>query len=110
MRFDVPVIGVATIEAMARAGATCLAIEAGSTLFFDAAALPQPQTGPALPSSPNESHDITVTSQPRERRTINLSDAPAQVAPIATNQTQHLKEKTMVRKGVWIAVMLSPVS
>jgi hypothetical protein len=28
MRFDVPVIGVATIEAMARAGATCLAIEA----------------------------------------------------------------------------------
>jgi DUF1009 family protein len=38
MRFDVPVIGVATIEAMARAGATCLAIEAGRTLLFDAAA------------------------------------------------------------------------
>ena len=30
MRFDVPVIGVATIEAMARAGATCLAVEAGA--------------------------------------------------------------------------------
>jgi DUF1009 family protein len=39
MRFDVPVIGVATIEAMARAGATCLAIEAARTLLFDAAAI-----------------------------------------------------------------------
>jgi DUF1009 family protein len=39
MRFDVPVIGVATIEAMARAGATCVAIEAGRTLLFDATAI-----------------------------------------------------------------------
>jgi DUF1009 family protein len=39
MRFDVPVIGVATIEAMLRAGATCLALEAGRTLLFDAAAI-----------------------------------------------------------------------
>jgi DUF1009 family protein len=39
MRFDVPVIGLATIEAMARAGATCLAVEAGRTLLFDAAAI-----------------------------------------------------------------------
>lgn len=35
MRFDVPVIGVATIEAMEHAHATCLAIEAGRTLIFD---------------------------------------------------------------------------
>jgi DUF1009 family protein len=35
MRFDVPVIGLATIEAMRAAGATCLAIEAGRTLIFD---------------------------------------------------------------------------
>ncbi len=35
MRFDVPVIGVRTIEAMAAAGATCLAIEAKRTLIFD---------------------------------------------------------------------------
>jgi UDP-2,3-diacylglucosamine hydrolase len=35
MRFDVPVIGVATIDAMRGAGATCLAIEAGRTLLFD---------------------------------------------------------------------------
>ena len=35
MRFDVPVIGIATIETMRRADATCLAIEAGRTLIFD---------------------------------------------------------------------------
>jgi len=39
MRFDVPVVGVATIEAMARADASCLAIEAGRTLLFDSAAI-----------------------------------------------------------------------
>jgi len=39
MRFDVPVIGVATISAMQSAGATCLAIEAGKTLLFDPAAI-----------------------------------------------------------------------
>jgi DUF1009 family protein len=39
MRFDVPVIGVATIEAMVRAGATCLTVEAGRTLLFDSAAI-----------------------------------------------------------------------
>jgi DUF1009 family protein len=35
MRFDVPVIGEATIEAMIRAGATCLSVEVGRTLIFD---------------------------------------------------------------------------
>jgi DUF1009 family protein len=39
MRFDVPVIGLATIQAMSRAGATCLAVDAGRTLLFDAAAI-----------------------------------------------------------------------
>ncbi len=39
MRFDVPVIGVSTIQAMARARATCLAVEAGRTLLFDPAAI-----------------------------------------------------------------------
>ena len=34
-RFDVPVIGTSTIQTMKRAGATCLAIESGSTLIFD---------------------------------------------------------------------------
>jgi DUF1009 family protein len=35
MRFDVPVIGPGTIQAMCLAGATCLSIEAGRTLIFD---------------------------------------------------------------------------
>jgi UDP-2,3-diacylglucosamine hydrolase len=35
MRFDVPVIGLKTIETMAQAGATCLAIDAGKCLFLD---------------------------------------------------------------------------
>jgi UDP-2,3-diacylglucosamine hydrolase len=35
MRFDVPVIGLKTIETMAHAGATCLAIDAGKCLFLD---------------------------------------------------------------------------
>lgn len=35
MRFDVPVIGLKTIEAMEQAQATCLSIEAGRTLIFD---------------------------------------------------------------------------
>ena len=39
MRFDVPVVGVATIEAMLAAGATCLSIEAARTLMFDPRAI-----------------------------------------------------------------------
>ena len=35
MRFDVPVIGIKTVETMIRAGASCLSIEAGRTLLFD---------------------------------------------------------------------------
>jgi len=35
MRFDVPVIGLATIETMIRAGASCLSVEAGRTLLFE---------------------------------------------------------------------------
>ena len=35
MRFDVPVVGIPTIETMLEAGATCLCITAGKTLLFD---------------------------------------------------------------------------
>ena len=35
MRFDVPVIGLATIQAMRAAGASALSIDAGKTLVFD---------------------------------------------------------------------------
>lgn len=45
MRFDVPVVGVKTIETMRRAGATCLAIDAGRCLLLD---------GDAIPNAANE--------------------------------------------------------
>ena len=35
MRFDVPVVGVKTIEVMQAAGASCLAIDAGKCLLLD---------------------------------------------------------------------------
>jgi UDP-2,3-diacylglucosamine hydrolase len=39
MRFDVPVIGIQTIETMIAAGASCLSVEAERTLLFDRDAL-----------------------------------------------------------------------
>ena len=39
MRFDVPVIGVPTVDALRAAGASALSIDAGKTLVFDGAAL-----------------------------------------------------------------------
>jgi DUF1009 family protein len=35
MRFDVPVVGVKTIEVMQEAGASCLAVDAGKCLLLD---------------------------------------------------------------------------
>jgi DUF1009 family protein len=39
MRFDVPVIGVKTIETMMRAGASCLSVDAGRCLLLDGEAV-----------------------------------------------------------------------
>jgi hypothetical protein len=39
MRFDVPVIGVKTVEVMQKAGATCLALDAGKCLLLDGNAI-----------------------------------------------------------------------
>ncbi|MGB9073875.1 MAG: UDP-2,3-diacylglucosamine diphosphatase LpxI [Terriglobales bacterium] len=39
MRFDVPVVGVKTIETMQRAGASCLAVDAGRCLLLDGDAI-----------------------------------------------------------------------
>jgi UDP-2,3-diacylglucosamine hydrolase len=39
MRFDVPVIGVKTVEVMHAAGATCLAVDAGKCLLLDGDAI-----------------------------------------------------------------------
>jgi hypothetical protein len=55
MRFDVPVIGIATVEAMIRAGASCLSVEAGRTLLFDREALLQraAEAGIAIVATPH---------------------------------------------------------
>ena len=53
-RFDVPVIGVPTVETMIRAGASCLSIEAGRTLLFDRDSLLEraSQAGIAIVAAP----------------------------------------------------------
>lgn len=57
MRFDVPVIGLATIESMIRANASCLSIESGRTLLFDRGALLDRarQAGIAIVATPRKS-------------------------------------------------------
>jgi UDP-2,3-diacylglucosamine hydrolase len=56
MRFDVPVIGIATIQAMRIAGAKALSIDAGRTLVLD---------GEHVFSSANEA-DITIVGRGRQ--------------------------------------------
>ena len=48
MRFDVPVIGVSTIEAMATAGATILSVDAGRTLVVDGGAVVRAADGAGI--------------------------------------------------------------
>lgn len=48
MRFDVPVIGIRTIETMIAAGASCLSVEAGRTLLFDREALLEQASGAGI--------------------------------------------------------------
>jgi DUF1009 family protein len=54
MRFDVPVIGVATIAAMRAAGATALSVDAGKTLMID---------GDAIVRAADEA-DIAIVGRP----------------------------------------------
>ena len=58
MRFDVPVIGIATIQAMRRAGANALSIDAGRTLVLD---------GERVFTAANES-GITIIGRPRSEQ------------------------------------------
>jgi len=58
MRFDVPVVGVSTIEEMAAVGATALSIDAGKTLMID---------GEAVISAADEA-GICIVGRPPMRR------------------------------------------
>jgi DUF1009 family protein len=57
MRFDVPVIGIKTVETMIRAGASCLSVEAARTLLFDRDKLIERanRAGLAIVATPRES-------------------------------------------------------
>ncbi len=57
MRFDVPVVGLRTVETMIRAGASCLSVEAGRTLLFDRDKLLEraAREGIAIVATPRES-------------------------------------------------------
>jgi UDP-2,3-diacylglucosamine hydrolase len=55
MRFDVPVIGVKTIEAMQAAGATCLALDAGECLLLDGDAVLESANGAKISIVADES-------------------------------------------------------
>lgn len=48
MRFDVPVIGLATIKVMTRAGASCLAVDAGRCLLLDGDKIVQAADGAGI--------------------------------------------------------------
>jgi len=54
MRFDVPVVGVSTIQAMKKAGATALSVDAGKTLMID---------GDAIVAAANE-EGIAIVGRP----------------------------------------------
>jgi DUF1009 family protein len=57
MRFDVPVVGVSTIAAMAAAGAAVLSVDAGKTLMID---------GEAIIKAADEA-GIAIVGRPRQR-------------------------------------------
>jgi DUF1009 family protein len=57
MRFDVPVVGVSTIEAMKAAGATALSVDTGKTLMID---------GDAIVKAADEA-DICIVGRPGSR-------------------------------------------
>jgi UDP-2,3-diacylglucosamine hydrolase len=61
MRFDVPVIGIATIQAMRIAGASALSIDAGRTLVLD---------GEHVFSSANEAK-IAIVGRPRQESRVH---------------------------------------
>src|SRR5678815_1889949 len=69
MRFDVPVVGVATMEAMRAAGANALSVDAGKTLMID---------GDAVIAVADEA-GITVVG----RTVSGLPGEPGKVHPVA---------------------------
>ena len=59
MRFDVPVVGLSTIEAMKGVGATVLSVDAGKTLMIDGDAIVKAadEAGICIVGRPGASHE-----------------------------------------------------
>ena len=72
MRFDVPVIGPRTIEAMRQAGATCLAVDAGKCLLLDDPA----QHKLSIPELANECNISIVADAPKPRSSLESRTDP----------------------------------
>lgn len=70
MRFDVPVVGLRTVETMRRAKATALAIDAGRTLVFDRPRLIEAanEAGIAIQAFPPEARFSAMVSHPGAAR------------------------------------------
>ena len=70
MRFDVPVVGVATLQAMRAAGATALSVDAGKTLMIDGEAIIRAadEAGIVIVGRPRGLSSLTTKSRRHERR------------------------------------------
>src|SRR5258708_6540827 len=69
MRFDVPVVGVSTIEAMNAAGATVLSVDAGKTLMIDGDAIIRAADAAGIaivgrPAASNNEQPVTSDQKP----------------------------------------------
>ena len=65
MRFDVPVVGLPTVEAMKKAGVTGLALDAGRTLLFDRAKLIEMADAAGITIQAFAPGGVTGTAEPR---------------------------------------------
>jgi len=69
MRFDVPVVGLKTIEVMRRSNATALAIDAGRTLLFDRVALIRAadEAGISIHAFPQDAISASHTTESKKK-------------------------------------------
>ena len=69
MRFDVPVVGLRTIEVMRRSNATALAIDAGRTLLFDRPAMIRAadEAGISIQAFPQDATSVSHTTESKKK-------------------------------------------
>ena len=75
MRFDVPVVGLATVAAMRAAGASALSIDAGKTLMFEKEALLAAANDAGITIVGRAVSDAARTLPPDAARTLEVRDS-----------------------------------